>query len=237
MKMMMNSIPVGLLFASALALAATLHTTRSAREPPTTLRALYGLERPKSLATAHTALVLVDFQEEFVDGRLALPAGGVAIEHAVELATWARRSGILVVLVRHVAARPESPVFAPGSRTTAFVHGLEPSQGDFVLQKAVAGAFSRTNLDAELRGRGVDTLIVAGLMTHLAVFVTVSDATVLGYRVIVAADATATRDLPGAGGEDGVGASVLQRALLDAMADRFADVMPTRAIAELPLIR
>ena len=74
-------------------------------------------------------------------------------------------------------------------------------------------------------------------MTHLAVLSTASDATVLGYRVVVAADATATRALPGAGGEDGVDPAALQRAALAAMADRVADVMPGRAIMALPINR
>jgi hypothetical protein len=59
----------------------------------------------------------------------------------------------------------------------------------------------------------------------------------LGYHVVVAGEATATRSLPGAGGEDGVDATVLQRAALDAMADRIADVLPNRAILALPVVR
>jgi nicotinamidase-related amidase len=95
---------------------------------------------------------------------------------------------------------------------------------------------SRT-ADAELRARGIDTLIVGGLMTHLAVLITATDAAMLDYRVIVASDATATRALPGAGGEAGVDAQTAQRAALDIMADRVADVMRARAILALPVAR
>jgi hypothetical protein len=59
---------------------------------------------------------------------------------------------------------------------------------------------------------------------------------VLGHRVIVAADATATRSLPGAGGQRGVDAVTLQRAALASMADRAADVMPSRAVVRLPVM-
>src|SRR5262249_20740080 len=153
-----------------------------------------------------------------------LPAARPAIERAKELADWARRSGILVVTVQNVASRPGGPLFVPGAHATELVPELAPKSGDFVLQKSLLGAFSRTALHAELKGRGIDTLIVAGFMTHLAVFTTATDATLLGYRVVVAAEATATRALPGAAAEEGIDAISLERASLDAMADRVADV-------------
>ena len=72
-------------------------------------------------------------------------------------------------------------------------------------------------------------------MTHLAVSATASDATVLGYRVVIAADAVATRALPGAGGLAGVDAATLQRAALAMLADRVAEMMRTESIVRLPL--
>ena len=204
-------------------------------EPPTTLRSLYSLSPPSELQGKKCALLLVDFQREFVDGRLPLPEVQAAIKHAVELANWARRAGILVVAVKNIVSRPGSPVFAESSASSAFVTELSPQPGDFVLTKAMAGAFSKTNLDLELKARGIDTLIVAGLMTHLAVLTTASDGMVLGYRVLVAADATATRTLPGAPGGAALDARTLQRAALASMADRAADVLTNRAIVGLPL--
>lgn len=210
--------------------------TRAGQEP-TTLRALYGLPRPLSLGAPRTALVLVDFQNEFVEGKLPLPEARPAIRRAAELAAWGRRVGILVVLVQNVATRPTSPVFAVGSRTTELVPELAPHAEDLVLQKSTGGGFTRTTLDAELRARNIDAVIVGGFMTHLAVAITASDAAVLGYRVIVASDATATRALPGAGDERGVDANALQRAALDATADRAAEVMPCHAVMAIPVTR
>jgi nicotinamidase-related amidase len=119
----------------------------------------------------------------------------------------------------------------------AFVPELTPGAQDLVLVKATGGAFSRTKLDDELHWRGVDTLIVAGLMTHLAVLATADDGSLLGYRVLVAADATATRTLPGAGVTASIDAKTLQRASLATLADRVADVLPSVAIANLPVLR
>jgi nicotinamidase-related amidase len=203
--------------------------------PLTTLRALYGMTPPRRLSAPHTALVLVDFQEEFFHGRLPLSDGKSAVAHAAALAAWARRSGIAVIHVRNQAARADSPLFAPGSATTRFVSELEPRPGELVITKSMAGAFSHTNLNDELKQRSVDTLIVGGLMTHLAVQSTAADATVLGYHSIIAADAVTTRALPGAGGYADVDAATLQRASLAILADRMADVMTNRALLALPI--
>lgn len=200
-----------------------------------TLRALYGLSAPRTLHPTKTALVLVDFQLEFVSGRLALPCAGTAIERARHLVGWAHREGVLVVFVQQVATKPDSLLFAAGAPHTALVPELRPQKDDWVIQKSMAGAFSRTQLDARLRARGVDTLIIGGFMTHLAVQTTATDAMVLGFQTIVAGDATATRALPGVAGEAGIDANLLQRAALDAMADRVANVMLSREVMALPV--
>jgi nicotinamidase-related amidase len=202
---------------------------------PTTLRALYGLTPPTRLEPAHTALLLVDFQAEFFDGRLPLPGGRRALERAARLVRWAHAAGVWVVHVHNEVVRADSPIFALGSRGSQPMPELEVSPGDRVLVKHLAGAFSRTELDGELRARGIETLIVAGLMTHLAVAITASDGAVLGYRVIVAGDATATRALPAAAGGPPLEPALLQRAALAILSDRVADVLDTPAILALPL--
>ena len=57
----------------------------------------------------------------------------------------------------------------------------------------------------------------------------------IGYRVIVAADATATRDLPGAAGYANVDATTLHHVALATLADRVADVMSSESITKLPI--
>ena len=230
-----NWMSIGMVTVSASALGCANAPMRSADDAPKTLRALYGLKAPTQLSAPRTALLLVDFQDEYFHGRLPLPKGTSAVEHAAALASWARASGILIVHVRNVVTRPGSPIFAAGSETTEIVPQLRPQPADIVLDKSMAGAFSHTDLDARLRARGVDTLIIGGLMTHLAVSTTASDGTVLGYRVIVAADATATRDLPGAVGYANVDATTLHHVALAALADRVADVMPEESITHLPI--
>jgi nicotinamidase-related amidase len=187
-----------------------------------------------SLDARWTALVLVDFQQEFFTGRLPLPDGTRALDRARRLLAWARDARVTVVHVRNLT-RPGSPLFAEGGPTAAFVPALAPRADELVVTKPTGGGFTKTELDARLRARGVDTLVVAGLMTHLAVAMTAQDATVLGYHVLVAADATATRDLPDPAGGPAVTHDELHRVALAALADRFADVQTTAQLLALPL--
>jgi nicotinamidase-related amidase len=202
--------------------------------PPATLRSLYNLTPPAWLSRGRTALLLVDFQREFLDGGLPVPGAAAAIARAHALLSWARAQGLQVVHVRQESPAG-SALFAAGSPGAQPAEALTPAAGELVVVKRLAGAFSRTDLDATLRARGADTLLVAGIMTHLAVDTTARDATVLGYRVLVAADACATRPLPGWDGEGVLDADALHRAALCALADRFADVRTCAALAALPV--
>src|SRR4051812_8323976 len=98
----MNTAPLAPLAWLAAALGAL------APAPPQTLRSIYGLAPPRALHAARTALVLVDFQQEFLAGRLPLRHAPEASARAAQLARWARSSGILVVNVRNVITRAGS---------------------------------------------------------------------------------------------------------------------------------
>lgn len=77
---------------------------------------------------------------------------------------------------------------APG---TAVHDDLAPEPGDIVVRKTRIGAFSTTDLDAQLRSRGITTLLLAGVSTSGVVLSTMRDAHDRDYAVYVLADATA----------------------------------------------
>ena len=168
---------------ASLVLLAVVRAPAAHAPPPITLRTLYGMKPIASFDAARTALVLVDFQEELLRGPIRVDGGDAAVHQARVLLDWARTNGVHVVHVRNVVPRADSPVFAPGSPLLAFTRELEPASGEAVVTKPMAGGFSRSDLDAALRTRGVDTVVVAGIMTHLAVDTTAREGTVLGYRV------------------------------------------------------
>lgn len=206
----------------------------SAHNLPLTLRQFAGLPARASLIPASTALVLIDYQNEYRTGRLPLPDVDAACSNGQRLLAWAAASGIAVWHVGHHAASASSPLFAPGSDGAAFITGLQPQAGQGVVYKALPNAFAGTELGAGLLGQGIKTLLVAGLMTHNCVSSTARAAIDLGFAPIVVGDACATRDLPdGTGGV--VSAAAVHRASLAALADRIAEVFTTEQLLALPL--
>ena len=87
---------------------------------------------------------------------------------------------------------------------------MTPWEGETVIPKSLPSGFDRTELHEFLQARGITTLALAGLMTHMCVETTARAAVPLGYAVIVAADACASRDLPAIfiDGRDGDGAEL-----------------------------
>ncbi|WP_373047567.1 cysteine hydrolase family protein [Vulgatibacter sp.] len=215
--------------------AALLLTTSCAGTAPgPTLRQRYGLQQPQALDPARTALVLVDWQEEFFSGGLVLPPSQSlpALAQARRLLQGARQAGLQVIHVEDVVDAG-APLFAAGSTGARIRPELAPLPGEGVVTKRMAGGFSRSDLHEKLQALGVRTVVVSGLMTHLAVDTTVRDALVLGYEVLLPGDASATRDLPGTMGAPAIEAAALHRATLAALADRFASVASTDEVLAL----
>lgn len=202
-----------------------------------TIRSIGGAQAASGIAPRSTALVLIDFQNEYFTGRLPLPEGEAALRKAAALMHFADRHGIAVFHVQHVNGAA-SPLFAAGSPAAGIHSALAPQAWHRVLRKTTVSTFASTDLDAQLRALGVKTLIVAGLMTHMCVSTMVRDARQFGgdrnYSVLLAADACATRDIDGWDGGV-VSHWVLHGATLTALSDNFAEVLPTAAILDLPV--
>jgi nicotinamidase-related amidase len=190
--------------------------------PPKTLLQMAGAPSDPS-RIADAALVLIDCQREYVDGKLALPGIGPALEEAGRVLSLARVGGAPVIHVAHHGA-PGGGVFDPTGPSSAIVDPVKPREGEPIVVKGKPNAFAGTDLDARLKALGKKELIVVGFMTHMCVSSTVRAALDLGYRCTVVANACATRDLPdGHGGA--IDAKALHRAELAALADRFAVVV------------
>ena len=195
-----------------------------------TIRTLAGATPPQSLAPATTALLVIDFQEEYFSGRLPIPDGLRALRNARRLVDHADQTGMAVIHVQHVLPAG-SPLFEDGA-SAKFHPELQPGTGHTVVSKTAVSAFPGTDLDSRLKAAGIDTVVIAGLMTHACVAGAARDAVPLGYQVIVAEDACATRDLDTRHGV--VPHAELHRATLAALADTFGDIMTTDEVVALP---
>ncbi|WP_078606907.1 isochorismatase family protein [Streptomyces flavidovirens] len=130
-----------------------------------------------------SALILIDLMPRIVALPLAPHSGEEVLARCRRLAEVFRAGGRPVVLVR--VERPDVAEQPPGS---GFVDGLV-QPGDIVVVKHTVGAFHRTGLDDQLRRHGVDTLVLAGLVTTMGVESTARAACDHGYRVEFVADA------------------------------------------------
>lgn len=148
-----------------------------------------------------TALILIDLQQGIVPLAAGQRTGEEVVAGARDLAARFREAGAPVVLV-HVGFGPgampsqlvDEPSLPPGGTPPAFselMPGLrEP--GDIVVLKHHWGAFTGTDLDLQLRRRGVRTVVIGGIATNMGVESTARSAWELSYDVVIAEDITAS---------------------------------------------
>lgn len=200
-----------------------------------TLRQIAGvqasLQAGARLARDKTALLLIDYQNEYRTGPLALPDEATASQKARQLRAWANSVGITVIHVLHHAP-PTSPIFAPDSHGAAPIDGLAPAEGEAVIHKHLPSAFTGTTLAQVLETGGIDTLLIAGYMTHNCVDSTAREAFHRGLSVGIVADACATRALPGPDGAT-IPAATVHAAVLAGLGDRIAEVIDLATLAAI----
>lgn len=190
-----------------------------------------GTAAPARLSEA--TLLLIDIQNEYSEGPLAVPGFDAAAQRAAGLLERARALGTPVIHVRHMG-RPGG-AFDPEAARGRIHAAVTPAEGETVVEKTLPNAFAKTTLDEILAALGARPLVVAGFMTHMCVSSTVRAALDRAIPATVAADATGTRALPDPlaaehGGE--LPAEAVHRAALAALADRFAAVVPADRIPD-----
>ncbi|MFQ6311082.1 cysteine hydrolase family protein [Lysobacter capsici] len=227
---------LGLATLSIAGIGAVDATTTTAEQHPT-IRAIAGATPVSSLQASKTALLVIDFQNEyFAGGRMPIPDGDAALRQTRRLLEFADRHRIRVIHVQHVLP-VGAPLFAEGGNTVKFHAAMQPRRGEPVIQKDSVSVFAGASADAierTLKDADADTLIIAGLQTHACVAGAARDAAARGYRVIVASDASATRDLTLRDGSR-VDHRQLHASALAEIEDTFGEVMSTDRIIALPV--
>jgi nicotinamidase-related amidase len=174
------------------------------------------------------ALVLIDAQMEYVEGKLPLHGIKPALHEAARVLDLAREKGAPVIHVVH-HGRPGGALFNPDGPLSKIAPEVAPAKGEVIIPKGMPNSFAKTELQKTLEGTGRKEIVVVGFMTHMCVSATVRAALDLGYRTTVVADATATRDLPdplcAPESHSVQKAETVHRATLAALADRFAIVV------------
>jgi len=150
-----------------------------------------------------TAVIVVDMIKDNVYTEVHAEMGSYArklIPNIQRLLKTARGKGWPVIFVSD-AFLPEDFIFREGKAKPHAIMGTEgakviiefgPEESDIVLEKRRFSAFLGTNLDAMLRGKGVDAIAVAGIGTPVCVLTTVLDGLAHDFKVVMLEDCCAS---------------------------------------------
>lgn len=162
----------------------------------------YEIHERVRLNPSHTALVVVDMQNDFVKegGSLLVPDAEGSIPKIQGLLSLARESGAKVVFTQdtHTDGDPEWEIWPEhvreGSWGWQIVEELAPRDEETVIRKVRYDAFYGTHLDHFLRLWGIDTLVVCGTVANICVHYTAASAALRWYDVVIPKDATSALD-------------------------------------------
>ncbi len=135
------------------------------------------------------ALLIIDVQVGIDDSRGERNNPAAERNIATLLAAW-RRHQWPIVHVQHDSIEPESKL-RPGLPGNAIKPEAQPQPGETLVRKQTNSAFVGTGLEQDLRQRGIERLVVAGLTTDHCVSASVRSAADLGFDVTLVTDACA----------------------------------------------
>jgi nicotinamidase-related amidase len=156
----------------------------------------------------NSALLVMDFQNGIVQ---TISDPEPLLARAEQAIAWARGHDVQVGYVRVAFTDADLESFPATSRmgerarqagdrlrdsspATEIHERLAPQPGDIIVRKTRVGPFLTTDLDRQLRERGVDTLVLAGISTSGVVLSTVRDGHDRDYALYVLSDASADPD-------------------------------------------
>ncbi len=163
------------------------------------------LSSPLNLDAAATALVLIDLQQGILPYAQAPYDSATVLANAVPLAAAFRAAKSPVVLVKvgfsadggdalKATVDAPNPPGAPPANWLDDSPELPAQPGDIHILKRQWGAFHGTELDLQLRRRGIRTIVLAGIATSIGVESTARNAWELGYDIVFAEDMTSGPD-------------------------------------------
>ena len=143
-----------------------------------------------------TALLIIDIQNDyFPGGKFPLVKPLEAAQKAYMILQCFREQGGHHVHIQHISNEPDATFFISGDRGTDIHDSVAHFEGEPIVYKHEPNSFLNTNLLELLRSWEIERVVITGMMTHICVDATARAASDLGFQVIVAEDACATRDL------------------------------------------
>ncbi|WP_330986244.1 MULTISPECIES: hydrolase [Enterobacterales] len=147
-----------------------------------------------------TALVVIDLQEGILSFAGGPHAADDVVAKAAKLAAKCREQGSPVVMVRvgwsadggdavKTLVDAQAPAHALPENWMTYPPALGKKDTDIEVTKRQWGAFYGTDLELQLRRRGIDTIVLCGISTNIGVESTARNAWELGFNVVIVEDA------------------------------------------------
>ena len=172
-------------------------------------------------------LIIVDVQNDYFNGgTMELVGMAAASENCKALLENFRDKEAPIFHIQHLATREGATFFIPETRGCEIHTDVTPKYDEPELVKHFPSAFRDTELEKQLKSRGVSEVIICGAMTHMCIDTTTRAAFDLGFQCHVIADACATKDLEFNG--ETVKAKDVQNAFMAALSVPFAKISSTK---------
>ncbi len=153
-------------------------------------------ERKGEIDSKHAALLLIDLQNYF--HQIVRPI----LKNLLKVIQSCRQKDIPIIFTQHGHTDPRSDagilgqwwgeVIHQGTKDWQFLPEIKIESEDMILPKKRYSAFYETDLEKILRSKGIQDLIISGVMTNLCCETTARDAFMRDYRVFFLIDGTAT---------------------------------------------
>ena len=108
-----------------------------------------------------TALIVIDVQNDYFDGKWPIPDGNAALDNVEAAIEASQQTGAKVIYVQHEVLDPERGIFIRGTNGFELHPRLHPRPEDHRIVKHYPGSFSKTDLEenpAKRRYRDLDHL-------------------------------------------------------------------------------
>lgn len=140
------------------------------------------------------ALLIIDWEKEWVDIRSEYYVGDLtnATKKLNKLIAFCRVNGYKIIFIKHIEKNSKE-AFAENSKNVEFIDGLDVEKPDTIIKKYKISSFFKTNLDAKLKG--INKVVIAGVLTNLCVRSAVQDAYDRDFEVVVIKDCCKAFDI------------------------------------------
>jgi nicotinamidase-related amidase len=175
-----------------------------------------------------TALLLIDIQDSFKNGRWAR-RGNLAFEDNVSrlLAVW-RAAGLPRFFIIHT---DPDPGFRAGDPEFRLMDFMARREDEPLLQKNTRNSFTSTDLQARLTAAGIEKLVVTGIQMEQCAETTTRLAADLGYEVDFVLDATQTFPILNKATGEEISTEALIERTAYVLRDRFARIISAEDLA------